>query len=86
MKIETVKLDNGNLVVNKCYLDLLELNGINTAKELFDIQSVTDKAVVKERGTSRAILNGTIGTRVLTGSVIYIILTIGNIIDIVDSY
>ncbi len=56
MKIKTEELDNGNLTINSEFAELLKSNGITTAEKLFNIESDTVKAIVKERGTSRAFL------------------------------
>jgi len=56
MNIKCEEWDGGNLTVNVEFAELLKKNGITTAKALFDIDSDTVKAVVKERGTSRALL------------------------------
>ena len=61
MKIHTEEWDNGNLIVNSEYTELLKGNDIETATSLFDLDSETVKAIVKERGTSRAVLKGNQG-------------------------
>ena len=58
MKIEVEELDRGNLIVNKKFTELLSANGLDTAQKLFEMDSDTVKAIVKERGTSRGILKG----------------------------
>ncbi len=48
--------DNNNLIINAQFADIMQENNILTAKDLWDIESSTVKAILKERGTSKAVL------------------------------
>ena len=56
MKIETEIWDGGNLIVNSKFASILKNNGVETAAALYELRSDAVKCIVKERGTSRAVL------------------------------
>ena len=66
MEIKNKLFDNGNLVVNEGFVDLLECNDLLTAEKLYNVESDSVKSVLKERGTSRAILRDKNGDDVET--------------------
>ena len=63
MKIKTTEFDNGDLIVNNDFIDLMESNGLMSSEKLYALESETVKSIVKERGTSRAFLSTERGDR-----------------------
>lgn len=60
MEIKTETINDGNLILNAEFAELLKSNGINTAEELWGLTSEPVKKLLKERGTEKAFLeNGT---------------------------
>jgi heptose I phosphotransferase len=56
MEIKTENLDNGNLILNTEYAELLKGNGISSADKLWTLTSEPVKKLLKERGTEKAFL------------------------------
>jgi heptose I phosphotransferase len=56
MEIKTETLDNGNLILNADYAELIKSNGIDTAEKLWSLSSEPVKKILKERGTEKAFL------------------------------
>jgi hypothetical protein len=62
MKIETKELDNGNIIINAAYAELMRHNGLVTARNLWEMNSDPVKNILEERGTGRFFLEPPIGT------------------------
>lgn len=56
MKINVIEKDGGKLLVNAKFAEILALNGINCAADLWNLESEPVKAKLKERGTFRVFL------------------------------
>ena len=56
MEIEVVEKDGGDLLVNAKFAEILALNGISRAADLWNLKSEPVKAKLKERGTFRVFL------------------------------
>lgn len=59
-------LDNGSLLVNRDYIDLLHENNIDSSEKLWKLEGESVKKFVKERGTERAFLKTTDGKQLET--------------------
>jgi tRNA A-37 threonylcarbamoyl transferase component Bud32 len=55
--MKNMKMDSGNLIVNRRFLPILEKNGLTSAQALWNMKSTPVKAVVAERGTGRFFLS-----------------------------
>ena len=64
--INIEELDNGSLLVNEEFSEILKFNGIDTAEKLWKIEGESVKKFVKERGTERAFLNSPDGNKLET--------------------
>lgn len=62
MDIKTGQLDNGNLIINTEFADLLAHSGIDSAGKLWNLHSESVKSVTPSRGTSVAFLEPLSGT------------------------
>ena len=56
MEIKTKELDNGNLIINEEFAELIRHNGLITAKKLWEMKSDPVKSILEERGTGRFFL------------------------------
>lgn len=66
MKIEIVKSDNPNWIVNAQFADILKYNGINSPEDLWNLSGESVKKFLKERGTERAFLKTPDGGQIET--------------------
>lgn len=62
MKVETKELDNGNIIINAAYSELMRHNGLVTARHLWEMKSDPVKNILEERGTGRFFLEPNSGT------------------------
>lgn len=65
--IATSTWDNGKMVVNRKFADMLKHNNITTAEKLWNIRSDPVKTEVKERGTERVFIEPAKGTDFVEG-------------------
>ncbi len=56
MEIKTCSWDNGNLVVNSKFANLLKSNNITSASDLWNLESQNIKATVPHRSTAKVLL------------------------------
>ncbi len=63
MEIVTQSLDNGNLFINRDFLDLLGKNRLLTARQIWNLHDESVKRVVEERATGRIFLDSPRGTK-----------------------
>lgn len=56
MEIKTKELDNGHLIINEEFAELIRHNGLITAKKLWEMKSDPVKNILEERGTGRFFL------------------------------
>ena len=63
MEIVSQSLDNGNLFVNRDFLDLLGKNRLLTARQIWNLRDESVKRVVEERATGRIFLDSPRGAK-----------------------
>ena len=66
MKINIIKSQDGNWLVNEEFAELLKFNGINSPDDLWNLSGESVKKFLKERGTERAFLKTQDGTQIET--------------------
>lgn len=64
MKIDVTAADNGRLMFNRAFSELLGSSGIFSAESLWNFRGESVKKLLKERGTERVFLNGPSGEKV----------------------
>ncbi len=63
MNFKTKSFDNKRLNINADFVGLLEFNGINSARKLWDIEGEAVKKILKQRDTERVFLNTPDGSK-----------------------